>query len=183
MKKHFASYFTYRHPLYINNVQPVWELSSITQLFTRNSEFKTSASHCCENQFWILLFFMMMNYFYSNRLVWGGALLCGGNNSTTSSFFGFRWLSFFLDHQCMCIRHIPVSKLMGSIRCANRLSCRFVIRHIPVSNPTGSIRCANRLSCRFVNAYFNFPPPHCSQVSISIPKTGLSLCAQVIDWC
>ena len=95
MKKHFASYFTYRHPLYINNVQPVWELSSITQLFTRNSEFKTSASHCCENQFWILLFFMMMNYFYSNRLVWGGALLCGGNNSTTSSFFGFRWLSFF----------------------------------------------------------------------------------------
>jgi hypothetical protein len=26
-------------------------------------------------------------------------------------------------------------------------------------------------------------PPHCSQVSISIPKTRLSLCAQVIDWC
>jgi len=24
-------------------------------------------------------------------------------------------------------------------------------------------------------------PPHCSQVSI--PKTRLSLCAQVIDWC
>jgi len=24
-------------------------------------------------------------------------------------------------------------------------------------------------------------PPHCSQVSISIPKTRLSLCAQVID--
>ena len=26
-------------------------------------------------------------------------------------------------------------------------------------------------------------PPHCSQVSISIPKTRLSLCAQVIDLC
>jgi hypothetical protein len=26
-------------------------------------------------------------------------------------------------------------------------------------------------------------PPHCSQVSISSPKTRLSLCAQVIDWC
>jgi len=26
-------------------------------------------------------------------------------------------------------------------------------------------------------------PPHCSQVSISITKTRLSLCAQVIDWC
>jgi hypothetical protein len=26
-------------------------------------------------------------------------------------------------------------------------------------------------------------PPHCSQVSISIPKTRLNLCTQVIDWC
>ena len=26
-------------------------------------------------------------------------------------------------------------------------------------------------------------PPLCSQVSISIPKTHLSLCAQVINWC
>jgi hypothetical protein len=25
-------------------------------------------------------------------------------------------------------------------------------------------------------------PPHCSHVSISIPKNRLSLCAQVIDW-
>jgi hypothetical protein len=26
-------------------------------------------------------------------------------------------------------------------------------------------------------------PPHCPQVSISMPKTRLSLCAQVIAWC
>jgi hypothetical protein len=52
-----------------------------------------------------------------------------------------------------------------------------------VSNPAGSRRCANQLSCRFVNARYNLAPPHCSQVSISIPKTRLSLCAQVIDWC
>ena len=26
-------------------------------------------------------------------------------------------------------------------------------------------------------------PPHCSQVSMSMSKTRLSLCAQVIDWC
>jgi hypothetical protein len=26
-------------------------------------------------------------------------------------------------------------------------------------------------------------PTHCSEVSIYIPKTRLSLCAQVIDWC
>jgi hypothetical protein len=30
------------------------------------------------------------------------------------------------------------------------------IRHIPVSKPTGSIRCANRLSCQFVDARYNF---------------------------
>jgi hypothetical protein len=57
------------------------------------------------------------------------------------------------------------------------------IRHIPVPNPSGSIRCANRLSCRFVDARYNLAPPHCSQVSISIPRTRLRLCAQVIDWC
>jgi hypothetical protein len=26
-------------------------------------------------------------------------------------------------------------------------------------------------------------PPHCSHVCISVPKTRLRLCAQVIDWC
>jgi len=51
------------------------------------------------------------------------------------------------------------------------------IRHIPVSNPSGSKCCANRLSYRFVYALYNLAPPHCSQVSISIPKTCLSLCA------
>ena len=50
-------------------------------------------------------------------------------------------------------------------------------------NPTGSMRCANRLSWRFVNARYNLAPPHCSHVSITIPKTRLSFCAQVIDWC
>jgi hypothetical protein len=66
---------------------------------------------------------------------------------------------YLLDHQWMCIRHIPMP------------------------NPTGSMRCANRLSWRFVNARYNLAPPHCSHVSITIPKTRLSLCAQVIDWC
>jgi hypothetical protein len=58
-----------------------------------------------------------------------------------------------------------------------------LIRHIRVPKPSGSIRCANRLSCRFVDARYNLAPPHFSQVSMSIPKTRLSLCAQVIDWC
>jgi hypothetical protein len=57
------------------------------------------------------------------------------------------------------------------------------IRHILVPNPSGSIRCANRLSCQFVDARYNLAPPHCSQVSMYIPKNRLSLCAQVIDWC
>jgi hypothetical protein len=57
------------------------------------------------------------------------------------------------------------------------------IRHIRVPNSLGSNRCANRLSCRFVDARYNLAPPHCSQVSMSILKTRLSLCAQVIDWC
>jgi hypothetical protein len=30
------------------------------------------------------------------------------------------------------------------------------IRHIPVYNPLGSVRCANRLSYRFVDARYNF---------------------------
>jgi hypothetical protein len=46
-------------------------------------------------------------------------------------------------------------------------------------NPTGSVRCANRLSCRFVDARYNLPPPHCSQVSMEMLKTRLSLCAFV----
>ena len=59
------------------------------------------------------------------------------------------------------------------------------IKHIPVFNP-----------CRALFAVqIGFPanlsmlaitltaPPHCSQVSIFIPKTRLNLCAQVIDWC
>jgi hypothetical protein len=32
------------------------------------------------------------------------------------------------------------------------------------------------------DARYNLAPPHCSHVSISIPKTRLRLCAQVIDW-
>jgi hypothetical protein len=56
-------------------------------------------------------------------------------------------------------------------------------RHIPVSNPTGSMRCANRLSYRFVDARYNLAPPYCSQVSISISKNHLSHCDQVINWC
>jgi hypothetical protein len=54
------------------------------------------------------------------------------------------------------------------------------IRHIPVSTPCG-VALTNRRSGRFGNARYNLPPPHCSQGSI--PKTRLSLCAQVIDWC
>ncbi|MFT6991182.1 MAG: hypothetical protein ACJASL_003169 [Paraglaciecola sp.] len=51
------------------------------------------------------------------------------------------------------------------------------IRHIRLLNPSGSIRCANRLSCRFVYALYNL---NCTTAML---KTRLSLCAKVIDWC
>ena len=89
--------------------------------------------------------------FYSNRLIWGGALLCGGNNSTTSSFFVFRWLSiFWITNGCAWD-----TSLCLSLR--------------------GSMRYANQLSCRFFDTRYNLPPPHCSQVFISIPKTRLTV--------
>jgi hypothetical protein len=58
------------------------------------------------------------------------------------------------------------------------------IRHIPVSNPNGAafavqIGFPADLSMLVITLT---APPHCSHVSISIPKTRLSLCAQVIDW-
>jgi hypothetical protein len=70
IKIHDPSYL----PLfYILEGVKVGYFSSINQLFSHNSEFKTSVSRCCANQFWILLLFMMMNGFYSNRLILGGA--------------------------------------------------------------------------------------------------------------
>jgi hypothetical protein len=124
MKIHDASRFPYWHLFYILKGVKVGYFSSINQLFLRNSEFKTSAFRCCANQLWILL--MMMNGFYSNRLIWGGARLCGGNNSTTSSFFVFRWLSiFWITNGCALGTSLCLT-LAGSMRCANRLSCRFV---------------------------------------------------------
>jgi hypothetical protein len=67
---------------------------------------------------------------------------------------------YLLDHQWLFSKHIPVSKRVGRMRCANRLSCQFVDA---------------RYNLNRTNAF--------SHVSISIPKTRLSLCAQVIDWC
>jgi hypothetical protein len=130
---------------------------AITQLFLRNTEFKTSATHCCANQFWILLLFMMKNCFYSNKLIWGVARLCRGSNSTTSSFFVFRCLSiFWFTNGCstsLCLT------LQGSMRCANRLSCQFVDArynlyrttamltsfNVDVKNPFKSLRLGHRL--------------------------------------
>jgi hypothetical protein len=59
------------------------------------------------------------------------------------------------------------------------------IRHIPVSNPCGAafavqIVFPDDLSMLAITLT---APLHCSQVSNSIPKTRLSFCAQVIDWC
>ena len=59
------------------------------------------------------------------------------------------------------------------------------IRHIPVSNLYGA---AFAVQIVFPDDFSMLAitlsaPPHCSQVSIFIPKNRLSLCAQVIDWC
>jgi len=160
MKKHDASYFPYLPLFYILEGVKVGYFLSITQPFLRNSEFKTSASHCCAKQFWILLLFMMMNGFYSNRLIWGGARLCGGNSSTTWLFFVFRWLSiFWITNGCLLDTSVCLT-----IRAAFAVQIGF---------PADLSMLAIILTA----------PPHCSQVSISIPKTRLSLCAQVIDWC
>ena len=103
---------------------------------------------------------MMMNCFYSNRLIWGGALLCGSNDSTTSSFFVLRWLSiFWITNGCS-----TDTSLCLTLRAA------FAVQ---IVSPDDLSILAITLTA----------PPHCSQVSISIPKTRLSLCAQVIDRC
>ncbi len=66
---------------------------------------------------------------------------------------------YLLDHQCMFIRHIRVPNPSGSIRCANRLSCRFVDArynlnctttmltrfNVDVKNPFKSLRPGHRL--------------------------------------
>jgi hypothetical protein len=58
------------------------------------------------------------------------------------------------------------------------------IRHIPVSTPSGSVRCANRLSCRFVDARYNLNRTTALLTGFNVDvKTRLSLCAQDIDWC
>ena len=90
-----ASYFPYWHFFYIPDGSKIGKIETITQLFSHNAEFKTSAFHCYANQFWILLLFIMMDCFYPNRFIWGGAHLCGCINSTTLSFFIYRWLSIF----------------------------------------------------------------------------------------
>jgi hypothetical protein len=58
------------------------------------------------------------------------------------------------------------------------------IRHIPLPTPAGSMRYANWLSYRLVDARYNL---NCTTALLTgfylYPKTRLSLCAQVIDWC
>jgi hypothetical protein len=68
---------------------------------------------------------------------------------------------YLLDHQWMFIRHIPVSKPYGTA---------FAVK---IVFPDDLSMLAITLTA----------PPHCSHVSISIPKNRLILCAQVIDWC
>ena len=67
---------------------------------------------------------------------------------------------YLLDHQWMCIRHIPVPNPSGSFA-------------VQIGFPADLSMFAISLTA----------PPHCSQVSMSMLKTRLSLCAQVIDWC
>ena len=75
-------------------------------------------------------------------------------------FFQQQKIEYLLDHQRMFNRHNPVPTLAGSMRCANRLPANLSMQY-----------------------RYNLAPPHCSQVSMSMLKTRLSLCAQVIDWC
>ena len=56
MKIYDASSFPYLRLFYILEGVEVGYLSSINQLFSRNSEFKTSLSHCCANQFLYIAF-------------------------------------------------------------------------------------------------------------------------------
>jgi hypothetical protein len=101
----------------------------------------------------------MKNCFYSNRLIWGCARFCGGNSSTTSSFFVLGWLSiFWITNGCSLVTSLCLP-LWGSIRCANRLSCRFVDAcynlncttalltgfNVDVKNPLKSLRPGHRL--------------------------------------
>ncbi len=45
----------------------------------------------------------------------------------------------------------PCAAPCGQLRCAKRLSCGFVMRQVhPCAAPCGQLRCAKRLSCRFV---------------------------------
>jgi hypothetical protein len=140
---------------YIRKEVKVGYFSSINQLILLNSEFKTSASRCCANQ---------KIAYDDERLLFKQTYLRRCSNLWRGRYDDFIMIcvqvaEYLLEHQWMFIRHIRVP------------------------NHSGSIRCVNRLSCQFVVARYNLAPPHCSQVSMSISKTRLSLSAQVIDWC
>ena len=83
-----------------------------------------------------------------------------GNSSTTSSFFVFRCLSiFWITNGCSLD-----TSLCLNLRTANAVQIGF---------PADLSMLTITLTAT----------PHCSQVSMSMLKTRLSLCAQVIDWC
>jgi hypothetical protein len=91
---------------------------------------------------------------YSNKHIWGGARLCGGNSSTTSSFFVFRWLSiFWITNGCSLDTSLSLT-----------LRAAFAVQ---IGFPADLSMLAITLTA----------PPHCSQVSMSMLKTRLSLCA------
>jgi hypothetical protein len=100
---------------------------------------------------------------------------------------------YLLDHQWMCIRHIPVSTPSGSIRCANRLFRRFVDArynfnrttalltgfNVDVKNPFKSLRPGHRLV--FLCPCFFLP---CRQCLFSLISEGRRYCHAVSTvWC
>ncbi len=84
----------------------------------------------------------------------------GGQITTISTFFVFRWLSiFWIINGCSLD-----TSLCLTLRAAFAVQIGF---------PADLSMLTITLTA----------PPHCSQVSMFIPKTRLSLCAHVIDWC
>jgi hypothetical protein len=74
---------------------------------------------------------------------------------------------YLWDHQWMFIRHIPVSTPSGSVRCANRLSCRFVEARYKL----------NRTTALFSGFYFHPENPFKSLC----PVHRLVICARVFS--
>ena len=85
---------SYFFQIYLSLISLRESKSATNQRFLYNSEFKTSASRCWVNQFWILFFYddkrllIKQTYLRRHTTLWG-------NNPKTLSFFVFRWPSIF----------------------------------------------------------------------------------------